>query len=207
MIHLKSVAVVAAGLTLSACSVLKSPDPIQTYRFGNAPAYATTAQRGEACQEKTVGLRRIDFDQASRGDQLLTVTGFETAYIGGARWIVPASELFEGALFEGFAAGAPCLKVTNGLTRDGLSLAVEVRRFETVYDAPGQVPAIRVVATAKLLRPGDRSVVAEERFEVMERASSNRVASIVTSYEAATGEAVRMIVDWTRLAVDQAPAA
>ena len=207
MIRLSSMAVLAAGLTLSGCAVLKSPDPIQTYRFGGTPAFASPAQAQPQCQQKTVSMRRLDFDQAARADRLLTVTGMETAYIGGARWIVSASDLFESALSDGFATGAPCLKVTQGLTRDGLSLAVEVRRFETVYEAPGAVPNVRVSISARLLRPGDRSVVAEERIEVLESAGSNRIASIVQAYELATADAVRQIVEWTVVEAEKAPAA
>lgn len=206
MIRLSSVAVIAAGLTLSACAVLKSPDPVQTYRFGATPAFAANDQASPSCQPVTVSMRRIDFEQASRADKLLAVTGIETAYIGGARWVVPASELFESSLADGFANGAPCLKVAPTLTRDALSLAVQVRRFETVYASAGDVPQVRVSITASLLRPGDRSIVAEQRFEVMQDAGSNRVGSIVQAYDTATADAVRQVVQWTAVEVASAPA-
>ncbi|WP_242913974.1 ABC-type transport auxiliary lipoprotein family protein [Brevundimonas pishanensis] len=207
MIRLSSVAVVAAGLTLSACAVLKSPDPIQTYRFGTVPAFGSVDQGSVPnCSRTGVNLRRMEFNTAARGDQLLTATGNETAYIGGARWVGQASTLFEEALQEGFASGAPCLRVTSGpLTRDGLSLSVDVRRFETVYSAPGAVPEVKVGVSVQLLRRGDRSILKDARFDVVQPADANRVGSIVAAYNAATADTIRQIVEWTVTEVASAP--
>ena len=207
MIRLSSVAVVAAGLTLSACAVLKSPDPVQTYRFGSTPAFGATAQGSvPACSRTGVNLRRMEFTTAARGDQLLAVTGNETAYIGGARWVTQASTLFEDALQDGFASGAPCLRVTSGpLTRDGLSLSVDVRRFETAYAAPGAAPEVKVAVSVQLLRSGDRSIIKDARFDVSQPVDTNRVSSIVTAYNAATADTVRQIVEWTVTEVAAAP--
>lgn len=200
MIRLSSVAVVAAGLTLSACAVLKSPDPIQTYRFGTVAAFGDSAAQGSvpSCAPTSVNLRRVEFNAASRGDQLLTATGNETAYIGGARWVGQASTLFEDALQDGFVSGAPCLRVTSGpLTRNAVSLSVDVRRFETVYAAPGAVPEVKMAVSVQLLRRDDRSIIKDARFDVVQPAGANRVSSIVAAYNDATAETVRKIVEWT----------
>lgn len=209
MIRLSSIAVVAAGLTLSACAVLKSPEPLQTYRFGTTPAFGETAAQGSvpSCSPTGVNLRRVEFNTAARGDQLLTATGNQTAYIGGARWVGQASTLFEDALHDGFASGAPCLRVTSGpLARNALSLAVDVRRFETVYAAPGAVPEVKIAVSVQLLRRGDRSILTDARFDVVQPAGANRVSSIVEAYNLATAETVRRVVDWTVTEVASAPA-
>lgn len=209
MIRLLSVAVVAAGLALSACSVLKTPDPLQTYRFGTVPAFGAVDQGSvPACSRTGVNLRRVEFNTAARGDQILTATGNETAYIGGARWVGQASTLFEEALQDGFASGAPCLRVTSGpLTRDGMSLSVDVRRFETVYSAPGATPEVKVAVSVQLLRREDRSIVKDARFDVVQPVATNRVASIVTAYNEATADTVRQIVEWAVREVAVAPPA
>ena len=208
MIRLSSVAVVAAGLALSACSVLKTPAPIQTYRFGTTPAFGETAAQGSvpSCSPTGVNLRRVEFNTAARGDQILTATGYETAYIGGTRWVGAASTLFEEALQDGFASGAPCLRVTSGpLTRNALSLSVDVRRFETVYAAPGAVPEVKVAVSVQLLRRDDRAIIKDARFDVTQPVDANRVTSIVSAYNLATADTVRKIVEWTVQEVASAP--
>lgn len=207
MIRLSSVAVVAVGLALSGCAVLKSPDPIQTYRFGTVPAFGGVDQGSvPSCSPTGVNLRRVEFNTAARGDQILTATGNETAYIGGARWVGQASTLFEEALQDGFASGAPCLRVTSGpLTRDGLSLSVDVRRFETVYSAPGAVPEVKVAVSVQLLRRGDRSIIKDARFDIVKPVTENRVGPIVAAYNEATADTVRQIVEWTVREVAAAP--
>lgn len=209
MIRLTPIAVVAAGLALSGCALLKSPDPVQTYRFGTVPAFGAVDQGSvPTCARTGVNLRRVEFNTAARGDQMLTATGNETAYIGGARWVGQASTLFEEALQEGFASGAPCLRVTSGpLTRDDLSLSVDVRRFETVYAAPGAAPQIRVGVSVQLLRREDRAIIKDARFDVARPVQANRVNAIVAGYNDATADAVRQIVDWTVQEVAMMPAA
>lgn len=198
-------AVVALGLMASACSVLKTPDPVQTYRFGAIPAFETVAQgQAGACEPVTIALRRIEFIDASRGDRLLAVTGSETAYIGGARWVSQAETLFQSSLENAFADGAPCLRLAPGaFARDSLVLSVDVRRFETLYASAGAIPQVRFSLTASLLQPGDRSVVAEQRFDVTKAADTNRVSAIVATYEAANAEAVRQVVEWTATTAPQ----
>lgn len=190
------VSVMAMAGLVSACAVLKTPDPVQTYRFGGTPVFA--ASGASSCEAVTVALRRVDFADASSGDRILAVTGTETAYIGGARWVSQAETLFQAALEDGFAAGAPCINLAAGpFTRDGLLLSVDVRRFETVYAAAGSAPEVKMVVAAQLVRPGDRSVVASTRLDLNEAAGSNRISSIVAAYDQASNEAVRQLVSWT----------
>ena len=209
MIRLPMMAVVASGLALSACTVLKTPDPVQTYRFGTTPAFGETSAQGSvpSCSPTGVNLRRVEFNAASRGDRLLAATGNETAYISGARWVGQASTLFEDALQDGFASGAPCLRVTSGpLTRNALSLSVDVRRFETVYATRGAAPEVKMSVSVQLLRRDDRAIIKDARFDVTQPVDTNRVTSIVSAYNLATAETIRNIVEWTVQEVAAAPA-
>lgn len=190
-------AALALSGALSGCALLSTPEPVQLYRFGGASAFAGTGTTS-ACPDVHVSMRRIDFPEASRGDRVLAVTGAEAAYIKGARWVSPAETLFEESLRNAFLDGAACTVLSNGpLTRDGLLLSVDVRRFEAAYAAPGAVPDANVVVLLRLVRPGDRSVVAEERIVVTENAGENRQSAIVAAFDRATAEASRQIVAWT----------
>lgn len=191
-------AAAVASVALSGCAVLATPDPVQLYRFGGSPAFAAAPEPAAGgCAPVSVSLRRVDFSNASGGDRLLAVTGAETAYIKGARWVSPASTLFEEALRNAFVDGAACVRLGAGpFTRSSLVLGVDVRRFEAVYPAAGAAPQVHIVVMLRLVTPGDREVVAEERVVVVADAEANRVAAIVGAFDRASAEANRRIVAW-----------
>ncbi len=196
--RLMSLAACAAlSAAVSGCAVLATPDPVQLYRFGGASAYAGTGATS-ACPDVHVAMRRIDFPEAARGDRLLAVTGTEAAYIKGARWVSPAETLFEEALRNAFADGGTCTVLSSApLSRNGLLLSVDVRRFEAAYAAPGAVPDANIVVLLRLFRMSDRSLVVEDRITVRESAGENRQSAIVAAFDRATAEASRQIVLWT----------
>lgn len=192
------IAVAAAGaLALAGCALLSSPDPVQTYRFGG-PAAATAAAEGQAGLRQ-VSLRRVEFPEAVEGDKILGVTGTETAYIAGARWVSPASDLYMESLENAFSAQATRVRVIGPreLSRGERSLNIDIRAFEARYDAPGATPTVVVTARARLLALPDRSVAAERTFTVQQPASENRVSSIVEAFDIATRDLNAQIVAWT----------
>lgn len=200
-----SAAVLAA---LSGCALLSSPDPVQNYRFG-LPMAAPSAV-GDTPAPLTVSIRRIEFPQATGDDKILGVTGLETAYIGGARWVSPASTLFDDSLKAAFANRADRIRVL-GRREPGtppLVLQVTVTTFEARYAAPGAVPDVVVTARAQLrstperragggtIRPEEgRSV--ERVFTVTQPAGDNRVSAIVAAFDTATRDINTQIADWT----------
>lgn len=199
----------AAVLTaLSGCALLSSPDPVQNYRFG-LPMAAPSAV-GDTPAPLTVSIRRIEFPQATGDDKILGVTGLETAYIGGARWVSPASTLFDDSLKAAFANRADRIRVL-GRREPGtppLILQVTVTTFEARYAAPGAVPDVVVTARAQLrstperragggtIRPEEgRSV--ERVFTVTQPAGDNRISAIVAAFDTATRDINTQIADWT----------
>ncbi|WP_404415641.1 ABC-type transport auxiliary lipoprotein family protein [Brevundimonas vesicularis] len=199
----------AAVLTaLSGCALLSSPDPVQNYRFG-LPMAAPSAV-GDTPAPLTVSIRRIEFPEATGDDKILGVTGLETAYIGGARWVSPASTLFDDSLKAAFANRADRIRVL-GRREPGtppLILQVTVTTFEAHYAAPGAVPDVVVTARAQLrstperragggtIRPEEgRSV--ERVFTVTQPAGDNRVSAIVAAFDTATRDINTQIADWT----------
>ena len=146
-------AVVAA---LSGCSLLSTPDPVQNYRFG-LPMDAPSAA-GDTPAPLTVSIRRIEFPQAAGDDRILGVTGLETAYIGGARWVSPASTLFDDSLKAAFANRADRIRVL-GRREPGtppMVLQVTVTTFEARYAAAGATPDVVITAQAQLRTTPER---------------------------------------------------
>jgi len=191
-------ALAAAGaLAVAGCALLSSPDPVQTYRFGG-PAAASAATEGQTGLRE-VNLRRVQFPEAVEGDKILGVTGTETAYIKGARWVSPASDLYMESLENAFAAQATRVRLIGPreLIRGERSLDIDVRAFEARYDAPGAVPTVVVTARARLLALPDRTVAAERTFTVQQPAAANRVSAIVEAFDIAARDLNTQIVDWT----------
>ena len=193
---IRPLAATVALMTLSACALLSTPDPVQTYRFGGTAAATSAAAVASPVQ---VTLRRVEFPEAVEGDKLLGVTGTEAAYIAGARWVSPAADLYMESIENAFAAQATRVRLIGAreLTRGQRSLDIDIRSFEARYDAPGATPTIVVTARARMLVLPERTVSAERVFTVEQPATANRVSSIVEAFDLATRDLNTQIVAWT----------
>lgn len=196
-LSIRSAGVALGALALAGCALLSSPDPVQTYRFGG-PAAAGAVAEGQS-NLRQVTLRRVQFPEAVEGDKILGATGTETAYIAGARWVSPATDLYMESLENAFAAQATRVRLIGPreLTRGERSLDIDIRAFEARYEAPGAVPTVVVTARARLLTLPDRTVAAERTFTVQQLASENRVSAIVEAFDIATRDLNTQIVGWT----------
>ena len=186
----------ATALALSGCALLSTPDPVQTYRFGGA---AATQGASTVAAPLQVSLRRVEMPAAVQNDRILSVTGAETAYIGGARWVSPASELYTAALENAFVTQATQVRLIGPreLTRSTRSLDIDVRSFEARYEASGAAPTVVITIRARVLNLPDRSVRAERIFTVEQPAAANRVSAIVEAFDLATHDINTRIVAWT----------
>lgn len=194
--------VIGIGLGVGGCSLLATPDPVQTYRFG-AFSGAGAPETPAAARPVTVSLQRIGFPEASRGDRVLGVTGTEVAYIRGARWISPAETLFEDSLRAAFSDRQGPVRLLNDREAGASDrhLRLEVTSFEARYSAPGVAPEIVITARAKLTVLPGRSDYAERTFRVVQPAAENRVSAIVEAFDAAVGILNAQVVDWTGSAI------
>ncbi len=201
--------VAGATQALGGCSLLSTPDPVQMYRFG---AYMDTpAPSGDTPAPLLVSLRRVEFPDAAKDARILSVTGTEAAYIGGARWVSPAETLFDDSLLAAFAARPNEVRVLDrrepGTTP--LVLRVTVSSFEARYlDGQDAAPTVVVTARAQLrntpereagggpIRPEDGRTV-ERVFSVTQPAGENRVSAIVRAFDVATRDINTQIVDWS----------
>ena len=189
-------AVLALGLGLSGCiSLFPSAKPVQLYRFAEtAPAPATPAPGG-----MIIGKGPISFPSDAGGDRLLTVSGNQAAFIADARWIEPASLMFEEAVTAAFdQPGSPRLAVRGETFGARASLRLQVRRFEVDYDkGSGAAPSVEIAVNAVLIRSADQSLAGEKLFVVRAPADDNRVGAIVAAYDQAVVQATGLVRDWT----------
>jgi cholesterol transport system auxiliary component len=198
----------ALAASLAGCvSLLPKSDPEQLYSFGHATEAAPAATPAAAPAAPQVGvlLAAVNFPRAATGDQILTMTGSQSAYIANSRWVGPASVLFREAVERRFEADS---RDTRLLRRGELGQArmimrVNVRDFEALYpNGPETVPTIAVSLTARLTR-ADGTPLVERSFDLRRPAADNRVGAIVDAFDAAVDEVLGELVAWT----DQAAAA
>lgn len=195
MIRLSIVSAVAAA-ALSGCALLSSPDPVQTYRFGElAGEAATTAVPLTA---PAVSLRRVEFPQAARLDRLLAVNGTETTPIKGVRWIAPAPDLYMESVENAFASRATRVRLIGAREQVAAATALDIdmRAFEARYDYAGAAPTVVLSARARLVGE-NRTTMAEQTFTVRQPAGDNRISAIVPAYDAAVRDLNEQIVTWT----------
>ncbi len=187
-----TVCALALPLMLGGCiSIFPKAAPVQLYRFGQAvPAAAASGQGGMTIVRKGA----TTFPPAASGDRMLTTTGAETAFIGGARWVSPASVMFDDDLLRAFdAPGSPRLVERGEPMAAATSLYLDVRRFEAQYPGPTVVVQVR----ATVMRNADRSLVGEKMFEASVPASENRQGAIVAAYDGAVVKVIGDIRAWT----------
>lgn len=193
---IRSLVIAALAVTLSGCALLSSPDPVQLYRFGETGGAPMAAAVTTPVQ---VRLRGVEFPQAARGDRILGVTGVEAAFIGGARWVSPAQQLYAQSVESAFASQARTVRLIGRreLTPTTRILDIDIRTFEARYDYAGAVPVVTVSARARLLRFPERTVVAEQVFSFNQPAGENRVSAIVQAFDLATRDLNSQLVSWT----------
>ena len=194
---IRAVAVAVCALALSGCiSLLPKTKPAQLYRFGQPPA-ATSAP----VPVGTVGVFRANgvFQGEAAGDRILTLTGGKAAYVAQARWVAPASVLFDQAVLNAFDAdpGRARLISRGEQGKTDYALRVDVRNFETRYDAgPDSAPTV-VIRLRAAMSKADRSDAGETILEARVRAGDNRVGAIVDAYDKALAEVLGKLVAWT----------
>ena len=198
---IRAAALATLCVALAGCvSLFPKAKPAQLYRFG-APDVAAAAGAAPV-QPSGVAIWEgpTEFDPAASNDRIMTMTGMDAAYISDARWVSPASVLFDQALQRTFeqTPGAPRLVPRFGLLRAPLLMNLDVQNFEARYDqGAGAAPLVMVKVQALLIRTEDRSVAGEKTFVTTVRASDNRVGAIVEAYNDAVGKTLTDLVAWT----------
>jgi cholesterol transport system auxiliary component len=189
-------ALAALSLGLCGCvSLFPKAAPVQLYDFGQRPPPASIPAQAGAVG---VVLGTITMPAAAVGDQILSLTGQQAAYISGARWVVPASVMIQGDAERAFEARSQHVRLLHRGDFGGAValLHLDVGDFEARYDTPGAAPTVVVSLHASLTRPGG-VLIAAQTFTARQPAAENRIAPIVAAYDKAVIEVLDQVVDWT----------
>jgi len=183
-----------AAIGLSGCiSLFPKAEPLTTYKLTvNTPAPSATAGTGAVVLKSTTL-----FTRSAAADRLLTINGPEAATIAGARWVAPASVMFDEALSAAFASTPTRLISRGDITPADQIIRVEVRTFEARYlNGADAAPTVVIEARASLTNLRDRGASFSREFRSEQPASDNRVGAIVDSYNAAATQVVTDIAKW-----------
>jgi cholesterol transport system auxiliary component len=189
-------ALAVCAVALSGCiSLLPKTKPSQLYSFVPAPTAVQTA----SASPSAVAVFRTNgsFQSESADDRLLTITNGKDAYIADTRWVAPAAVLFDQAVSQAFDASPIRLIARGQQGRSAYGLRVDVRNFETRYDAGEKAAPTVVVRIHAALNKADQTVVGEQIFEAKVTAGDNRVGAIVVAYDKAMAEAIKKLIAWT----------
>ncbi len=191
----------ALSLGLCSCvSLFPKATPVQLYEFGQRPPPASAPMKSAPTQAGAVGvvLGTIAMPAAAVGDQMLSLTGQQAAYIGGARWVVPAGLMMQGDADRAFEDRGQRVRLLHrgDIGAAAALLRLDVGDFATHYDTPGGAPTVVVSLRASLTRPGG-VLIAEQTFTARQPAADNRIAPIVAAYDQAVIEVLDQVVDWT----------
>jgi len=202
LVVLRMFALVAATLALSACALMGGGKPSTLYRIG-ASAAADPASATPSSLPIVILYPGSSFDRQSEGDQILTVTGNEAAYIAQARWVAPAKEMFDSETIRQLQRGPVPVSVLRAgdPPRSAYVLAIDVSRFDAEYSSVGTVPVVVIDGRAKLMRVADRQIVGDWPVTAREPATDNRVSAIVAAFDRATVSVTSQVAQFTNASI------
>ena len=192
----------ALTVVIGGCiSVLPKSPPVQLYTFGQRPPPLAPSPSAalKPSARVAVALTAITLPRAAAGDQILTLTGQQAAYVASARWLTPAVLMFQADAERALETGVGRVRI---LPRGDAGAAqallrLDVRNFEARYEqGAGGAPTILVDVRATLSTPGGEPL-ADETFTAREPAAENRVGEIVGAYDRATSQVLDRAAAWT----------
>ncbi len=191
-----------SAAALGGCvSLFPAQPPVQLYAFGRTapPGAEQTSTIGRGQGAPGVVLSQASLPRAALGDAILTTRGDQAAYIAGARWLTPATLMFQEDAEQAFAARARGVRLIarSELGAASALLRLDVSEFEARYDpATLGAPTVVVSLRATLARP-DGGRLVQQGFTVRRVAVQDRVSAIVAAYDQAVQDALAQVVAWT----------
>jgi cholesterol transport system auxiliary component len=129
-------------------------------------------------------------------------------YFANSAWTDRAPVMVQDLLVESFENTGKIVSVgrdTTGLRADYV-LLTDLRDFEArYYQGTDKPPQVRVRITAKLIKMPEREIIGGLDAVKVSDAEKNDIDSIVAAFGEATGNTMKMIVQWTLRTAPPAP--
>lgn len=184
-------------LALAGCGgILPTPaPPPQLYRLTSVHEFPGDLPKAnvQLIVEQPFATSALDTDRIT-----LSRTATTMDYFANAQWADHATVLIQTMLINSLENSGRIAAVGRdpaALEPDFVAQS-ELRHFEALYTDAG-APQIYGELEVKLVRAGDRSIVAQRVFESRAPASANTVPAAVDAFDAAAHELARQVVTWT----------
>lgn len=192
----KSLSVLMLTLALGGCSTLTAKPP-SLYVLQPKTTYDTNLP--------TVGYQLVvtvpDAPQSLDTQRIALARSPTTIdYFASSSWTDRAPVMVQDLMVESFENTKKIVSVgrdTSGLRADYV-LLTDLRDFEArYYEGTDKPPQVRVRITAKLIKMPEREIIGGLDAVKVSDAEKNDIDSIVAAFGEATGNAMKMIVQWT----------
>ena len=190
---------IAAALlaTLAGCSSLLGPKETPSIF---APELATTADAAWPSATWALGTVRPTAARILDGTRIAVspVPG-ELQVYKGAMWARTPPEMLEETVLRMLEDSGKIPSVARQGSGIGAEyrLVMDIRHFESRYDAGGSTPAAVIEVNAKLLHVPDQSVAGSRTFRQTQAASGTDVALVADAFGQALGTLSREVAGWT----------
>lgn len=190
---------IAAALlaTLAGCSSLLGPKETPSIF---APELATTADAAWPSATWALGTVRPTAARILDGSRIAVspVPG-ELQVYKGAMWARTPPEMLEEAVLRMLEDSGKIPSVARQGSGIGAEyrLVMDIRHFESRYDAGGSTPAAVIEVNAKLLHVPDQSVAGSRTFRQSQPAGGTDVALVADAFGQALGTLSREVAGWT----------
>ena len=190
---------IAAALlaTLAGCSSLLGPKETPSIF---APELATTADAAWPSATWALGTVRPTAARILDGTRIAVspVPG-ELQIYKGAMWARTPPEMLEETVLRMLEDSGKIPSVARQGSGIGAEyrLVMDIRHFESRYDAGGSTPAAVIEVNAKLLHVPDQSVAGSRTFRQSQPAGGTDVALVADAFGQALGTLSREVVGWT----------
>ena len=184
---------------LSACSILPSQTPVDTYALV-APSLADTPPRRSA-SSTPLALRitrpLVNGAISSRRIVVMPEPGRLSVY-QGAVWSEPPSQLLRDRLIDAFQADGRLASVTTDegvMPHADYLLATQLRDFHSAYEQGRPQAVIRV--DAQVIDAVSNRIVTSRSFVAQQAAADKQVPDVVRAMSQATDRLTQDMVGWT----------
>ena len=190
---------IAAALlaTLAGCSSLLGPKETPSIF---APELATTADAAWPSATWALGTVRPTAARILDGTRIAVspVPG-ELQVYKGAMWARTPPEMLEETVLRMLEDSGKIPSVARQGSGIGAEyrLVMDIRHFESRYDAGGSTPAAVIEVNAKLLHVPDQSVAGSRTFRQSQPAGGTDVALVADAFGQALGTLSREVAGWT----------
>ena len=197
MSRLPRTLIAALLATLARCHSLRGPKETPSI---SAPDLATTADPAWPSASWALGTVRPTAARILDGTRIAVspVPG-ELQVYKGAMWARTPPEMLEETVLRMLEDSGKIPSVArqgSGIGAD-YRLVMDIRHFESRYDAGDGTPTAVIEVNAKLLHVPDQSVAGSRTFRQSQAASGTEVALVADAFGQALGTLSREVAGWT----------